>query len=510
MKRHILTTAICGLGLLLSSCSGFLTEKPKTFLTPDDYFNTESQMEAAVNGLYSHLGGIFNGELEVGSAHYNFIEYMGGYTVRPRSATTMAFNQAMTLTVKEDNGALEGIWSYHYIAIENCNSVIAGLEAAADDVTTPERRKTFLAEAYALRGYWYFNLVQLFGPIPYKTTPTTELASAKLPLTSIEDVYAGIEADLVKAESLMSENPWHSGDGHITRAAVSTILAKVQLAMAGYPLQKGTEYYAKAYSTAKNVYDNSGISLFSKYADIRNESNENSGEILFSIQREADKAGSPMHNAILPYPKPTTADISANPDAGGCIASSLSFYNSFAENDSRRNNQEFFYWETKSKDGSTDVTLNVNEYMFVYKFWDSSAVQSGKCGVDVPLIRYADLLLTLAEAKVMADGGSTSDATAVDAYWKVRQRAVGSTEEKPTSIDFTTVYKERMWELCFENQTLFDILRTRKVFDTHNGTVVDIIGFHSPGHSEEVRWEEADLLMPYPLREKRLNPNLVR
>lgn len=509
MKRHILTTAICGLGLLLSSCSGFLTEKPKTFLTPDDYFNSESQMEAAVNGLYSHLGGIFNGELEVGSAHYNFIEYMGGYTVRPRSATTTAFNQAMTLTVKEDNAALEGIWSYHYIAIENCNSVIAGLEAAGDDVTTPERRKTFLAEAYALRGYWYFNLVQLFGPIPYKTTPTTELASAKLPLTSIEEVYAGIEADLLMADDLMSGNAWHSGDGHITRAAVKTLLAKVQLTMAGYPLQKGSEYYAKAYDTAKDVYDNGRISLFAQFADIRSEGKENSGEILFSIQREPDKAGSPMHNAILPYPR-TTPEVSANPDAGGCIASSLSFYNSFAENDSRRNNQEFFYWEVKSKDGSTDVTLDVTEQMFVYKFWDSSAAQSGRCGVDVPIIRYADLLLILAEAKVMADGGSTSDATAVEAYWKVRQRAVGSTEDKPASIDFATVYKERIWELCFENQTIYDLLRTRKVLDTDKGIIVDLIGFHSPGHSEGVRWEEADLLMPYPLREKRLNPNLVR
>ena len=98
MKKSIITT-ICGLGLLLTSCD-FLTEKPKSFLTPDNYFNTEKQMTAAVNGLYSHLSGIFNGEIEVGSATYNFVEYMGGYTVRPRSATTTTLNQAKTLTVK--------------------------------------------------------------------------------------------------------------------------------------------------------------------------------------------------------------------------------------------------------------------------------------------------------------------------------------------------------------------------------------------------------------------------
>lgn len=508
MKRNIITL-FCGLGLMLTSCTGFLTEKPKTFLTPDDYFNTENQMKAAVNGLYSHLGGIFNGEIEVGSANYNFIEYMGGYTVRPRSATTQAFMQARTLTVKEDNNAILGLWQYQYIAIENCNSVIAGIQAADEGVASEETRKKYLGEAYALRAYYYFNLVRLFGPIPYKTVPTTELASAQMPLSSIETVYSGIESDLLTAEELMANVAWNQGNGHIGLAGVKALLAKVQLTMAGYPLQKGTEYYTKAYNTAKSIYTANGASLFGSYADLHDQSKENSGEILFSIQREADKAGSPMHTACLPYPR-TTPEISANPDAGGAIASCLSFYNSYSENDKRRNNQEFFYWDMKSKDGKEDVALNVNDHMFVYKFWNSDTVSSGKDGLDHILIRYADVLLTLAEAKAMADGGTTSDATAVDAYWKVRSRAVGDSESKPSSISFETVYKERMWELCFENQIFYDQLRTRKAFDTNRGQVVDLIGFHSPAHDEGVKWAEDDLLMPYPIREKRLNPNLVR
>jgi hypothetical protein len=507
MKKSIITT-ICGLGLLLTSCD-FLTEKPKSFLTPDNYFNTEKQMTAAVNGLYSHLSGIFNGEIEVGSATYNFVEYMGGYTVRPRSATTTTLNQAKTLTVKEDNNALQNLWQYQYIAIENCNSVIAGIEASAEGVASEEVKKKYLGEAYALRAYYYFNLVRLFGPIPYKTTPTTELASAQMPLTSEAEVFEGIEKDLLKAEELMANVAWNQGNGHIGRAGVKALLAKVQLTMAGYPLQKGAEYYAKAYETAKTLYNANGAPLFSSYADLRNQGNENSGEFLFSIQREADKAGSPMHTSTLPYPR-TDPEISANPDGGGAIASCLSFYNSFSENDKRRNNQEFFYWNVKSKDGSTDVELDVSEHMFVYKFWNPDTVTSGKDGMDYALLRSADLLLILAEAKAMADGGTTSDATAVEAYWKVRSRAVGESENKPASISFETIYKERMWELCFENQVLYDQLRTRKAFDTDKGQIVNLVGFHSPAHDEGVKWEEADLLMPYPIREKRLNPNLVR
>ena len=91
---------ICGLSLAVSviSCADFLAEKPKTFLTPDNYFNTEKQMQAAVDGLYSHLGGIFSGEIEVQSSRYNFIEYLAGYAVRPRSATTTSFQYAQALS----------------------------------------------------------------------------------------------------------------------------------------------------------------------------------------------------------------------------------------------------------------------------------------------------------------------------------------------------------------------------------------------------------------------------
>ena len=113
----------------------------------------------------------------------------------------------------------------------------------------------------------------------------------------------------------------------------------------------------------------------------------------------------------------------------------------------------------------------------------------------------------MAEAKAMVDGGSTTDSDAIEAYWQVRHRAMPD-ESKPASLDFDTVYKERIWELCFETQTWFDMLRTRKALNTSNGKVVDLIGLRTPGH--EAAFAEKDLLYPYPLREKRLNPNLVR
>lgn len=129
--------------------------------------------------------------------------------------------------------------------------------------------------------------------------------------------------------------------------------------------------------------------------------------------------------------------------------------------------------------------------------------------MNYPLLRYADLLLVMAEAKAQADGGSTTDRDAVDAYWMVRGRALPEAS-KPGSVTFEEVYRERLWELCFESQTWFDLLRTRKILNVTTGEVVNLIGYEAPGHNEGCRFEEEDLLFPYPLREKRLNPNLTR
>ena len=120
----------------------------------------------------------------------------------------------------------------------------------------------------------------------------------------------------------------------------------------------------------------------------------------------------------------------------------------------------------------------------------------------MPLLRYSDILLVMAEAKCA--GGSTSDADAIQAYYDVRNRY--SSMAKPASISFNDVYLERIWELCFEDQAWFDMLRTRKTMNA-NGNVVDMIGY-TPFEHPGVAFTEEDLLFPYPVAEKRLNSNL--
>jgi len=506
MKRHIYKISwVISLAILFSSCEDFLKEEPKTFLSPDFYFTSEDQIKAAVNGIYTFLDNRFDGDIGPGTQNYLIFEYLPGYGDRPASSGNIDLNQAITLTIAEDNLYVERIWETNYKAIENCNSVIEGIEKAGAEVIANDKKNILLGEVYFLRGYHYFNLVRLFGEVPLKLTSTKNLSDVVSELSSIDAVYSQIEKDLLKADSLMANNVWQSVEGRVAKGTVKSLLSEVYLTMAGYPLQKGAAYFEKAYNKAKEVVDSKQYYLFSNYAALREPANENSGEFIWMIQRHEQYEGSPVHTNMLPYPEPEKP-ISTNHVNGGALAPAQAFYDSYTPGDLRVAEQGYYYTQHEALDKSGIVNL---DRPYIYKFWDSRAAETGKSGANYPLIRYADVLLILAEAKAQMDGGSTNDVDAIDAYWAVRGRA-NPAEGKPALISANDVLKERFWELAFEGHTWFDMLRTRKAFNVITGQIVDLIGYEAPAHPEGHKFEEDDLLFPYPLREKRLNPNLVR
>ncbi len=483
-----------------TSCDEFLKEEPKTFLSPDTYFTTESQMQAAVDGLYIYLDYLFDGDVEVGTQRYVFMEYLHGYGERKRSATSQDLSEANSLTIAEDNTNLESIWQNAYSCINNANTVISGISSSTADVDE-STKNDLLGQAYFFRAYFYFDLVRLWGPVVYSTDPTTDLSNTQAELTSEDVIYDGIVSDLQMAESLLSS--WSSSDGHVAKAAAKALLAKVYITMAGYPLELGSSYYTLAYEKAKEVVDGAGISLYSTVQEMREAKYSCGGEVILTIECEADYDSNPLHSALLPYPE--VSNISDNSAYGGAVAATDAFYNSFAEGDARAEDFGYLTTQYNALDGGSNVEVDAT---YVYKFFDTSAASnSGKSAMSYPLIRYADVLLLMAEAKAQADGGTTTDSDAISAYYQVRSRSV-SGETRPSSLSFDTVYKERIWELCFETQTWFDMIRTRKALNTTSGLVVNLIGYQTPGHS--AAFEEADLLMPYPLRDVRLNPNLKR
>ena len=500
-KIYIKFSWLIAIVLTLTSCESFLEENPKTFLNPDSYYQNENQVIAAVNGVYTFLDDIMDSDIEPGSQSFIFMEFLHGYGERKRGSGTQDLSQANSLLIADNNGYVQRFWETGYRAIENCNSIIEGIEAMAEGTINESNKNQYLGEAYFLRGYFYFNLVRLYGPVPLKLNSTKDLSDTEIQLSSIEDVYNQIDADMTKAGELMEDLEWTNISGRVTKGTVKSMHAKVLLSMAGYPLGKGVEYYTKAYNMAKQVYNSNAYRLFDNYAQLRTV--ENSGEIIWSVQREADNAGNPLHSALLAYPAPVKA-VSASAAYGGAITTTQLFLDTYPENDQRAEEGVFYYTQHEALDNSGIVDLGG---VYIYKYWDSNAAVTGKSGANFTLLRYADVLLLMAEAKAQADGGTTTDADAVNAYYAVRKRALPD-EAKPASITTDMVLKERFWELAFENQTWFDMIRTRKALHVVTGQMVNLIGYQTPSHIAP--FTEASLLLPYPIREKRLNPNLVR
>lgn len=500
MKRNITNIFLSFIALvaMTASCTKFLTEEPKTFDSPDTYYTTLSEMQSAVNGCYDGLTCIYNAGIGLALNAHVFFEGLTGLCWREQAGSNQYMGFTLPLIENQD-GVNSNMWQYYYKAIENCNSTIYGIETSQASVTE-DSKAALLSEVYFLRAYYYWRLVTMFGPIPYKTSKTIGTADSALPLDSEETVVDGCIADLQHAETLAAKVAWNPANGHVGKGAIKSLLAKLYMQRAGYPVFDSS-FYALAYEKAKEVVNSGAFSLFSSYADLRNQANENVGEFIFSIQREAEHAG----NWIVSNCYPLTAPfIAATVNNGGGFVPNQSFVDSYEDGPRK---DAFFYTSYPSFE---DPSVTVEFAPHIFKFFDESndALANNRFGMDYWVIRYADVLLLMAEAKALADGGNTSDAAAIEAFYQVRSRAVNGAE-KPASISFEQVFKERIHELAFENISWFDMTRTRKAYDPVKDQVVDIIGHVAEGHDKHA-FTETDMYLPYPQREKKYNPNLVR
>lgn len=493
MKQLVLL----GMIFLVASCNKFLEEEPSGSLNQSHYYKTPEQVSAAVNGTYDGLATPFVINIGVAVSPVYSLEYITGYSRRPRPSG-FEDDQFLRLDRLDNaNSRLQGWWNATYYPVENCNSVIenVSITSVVDEIT----KQRYLGEAYFLRAWYYFQAVRLWGDIPLKLTTTKDINDVRIRRSPKEAVYEQIVKDLKAAEN--AGLPWIDPSGHASLGAVKSLLAKVYITMAGYPLQKGKPYYQLAYDKAMEVVDSHQFSLFEQYSDLRNPVVQNTREHIFMLQRHPTVAVSNIHWAYLPYP---SQPVSIQSAYGGAMAPTAAFYNSFAANDQRKQEQVFFYTKHARYGNPAETVFFPDPYVF--KFWDDEAEKTGRSGANFPLIRYADILLLCAEAKSVVDGGATSDATAIDAFYAVHHRAFPAAP-KPATLTTDDILKERYWELCFEFQTWYDMLRTRKAFDVARGSMTNLVGYKAPNHLRS--FEETDFQFPLPLAEVQKNPDLA-
>ena len=485
--------ALLILSLVLGcSCTDFLDESNPSNFTQQNYFKTAEHARSVVNSIYADLRYSANGDY--GGNPYFMTDFLTGLA-GTKVSQNVNINNIRLVVNNSDNEYSKSWWNYAYRAIANANLAITYIPGIEMDKSTKSK---CLGEAYFLRAYNYFNLVRLFGSIPLVLVPVDASSPELYPQqASTEEVYNSILSDLKQAEE--SDLGWTDETGRVTKATEKSLLASVYLTMAGYPMEKGREYYALAASKAKEVIDNGSYKLFSSYSDLHNIEMENKGEHLFMIQYQSGIVENPFQSLLLPY----NMDVSYYSTETGSVYALDEFISTYEEGDKRTEEGEFYYTQFTSN-ANREEMVKFGGY-YIYKFFDMDAhLNTAKSSLNYPLLRYADVLLMYAEAQNEAEGGPS--ATAYACVNQIRQRANLKGLSGLSQEDFRyAVWKERYHELAFENKIWFDMARTRKTLNLTTSKFDNYVG-HKFTYGPTL--SERELLFPIPTNEIKNNKNL--
>lgn len=481
--------------MLVASCSDFLEETNETNYTQENYFTRAAHAQAVVNTVYANLRFISGPGSFYGESPFLMLEFPTGLA-NTEVAQSQNNNTLRQLTANADNNYFYLWWRDLYKGIANANLAITRIPGI--DMNQAEKER-LIGEARFLRAFHYFHLVRIFGDVPLITEPIDAQSEQLYPTRAPqEQIYQLIVEDLTQAEA--AGLPTTEQTGRASLGAVKSLLASVYLTMAGYPLQRGNEYYALAADKAKEVIDNRWYTLFGDYAQLRSKADANKGEFIFQNQYEQGIATSSVTALLLPRYR----RISLFSEEFGTLLPTPQFVASYAAGDKRVAEQQFFFTRYPSISNPSDIVNFAGTYIF--KHFDTEAARTTiQNDLNWTFLRFAEVLLIYAEAS-----NEVSASPSIDAYGainQIRARAEVGLLESLTREQFReAVWKERYHELCFENKTWFDMVRTRKVLNTETMHFDD---FDSHQFTYGPSLSSKHLLFPIPQRELNNNTNLT-
>ncbi|MEA4974270.1 MAG: RagB/SusD family nutrient uptake outer membrane protein [Paludibacter sp.] len=515
VKQNIKTGAIAllliGFLLHLSSCSDFLDKTPHT-LTPETYFNNESELESFLTGVYSPIM----------QEHF----YGNNYPLYNAGGDDLTFFQRANSTpsmicanASSSNTYISTFWRILYEGINRANILLENVDKNLSiDQTYRDRVR---AEAKFLRSFYYFNLIQGWGDVPLRLESTKTVVGLSAARTDKQLIYDTLITDIVNSIPYLYKSTDIPYTGRVTQSAAKGILARIYLFRAGEHFRDKTSpdpnrqfYFSEAKRWALEVKESTIHGLVTPYSRVfmdLSEDKYNSTGVLESIW-EAEEAGNRgtveqaagrIGNTVgfgsqNDYSSSTQFKNQmglTNPGYSYKFAfGSLKLYEMFeSEGDTARGdwnvtNYEYTFESTGDKkvtgkkyyfgklrpeitapDGftyieETQVTSDRNKTRCAAKYRREHEVVGPKnknyTPINFPILRYSDVLLMIAEA----DNELTAVPSdlAYECLDAVRTRAgiatlAGSNLTKEQFRD--AIKKERAMELCFEAIRRWDLIR---------------------------------------------------
>lgn len=482
MKRNKINLVKSLILLLLiiagTSCQD-LEEAPEGKLTPLNFYKTPEQCQAAFVGSMGALYSTWDG--------YTGDSFLpNGQNAWPN--TGLGYSPS----------ANNQFWRWHYRAISNINPVLKAIKGGSLSSYPADIVADITGQARFLRAFNYFTLVRLYGKIPYVDEDTPDVVTNPLTPQSrmeIAGVYDKIQADLeFAAVNMYDRDP--STPGKPNKWTAKGLLAKVYLTRATAPLNDAS-YFIKARDAANDVIENSPYKLVPHVTDVFKTSNTNNSEVMFAFQSSEQ------------YPAMPGIDNAPDEWGGWWDGAAKILWTENYPEQPRKHIYLLTEWPIDPYDiGGSWVEYHNSNAGVAWngkRTWPNLTLEqqltdAGNSGIIMPILRLADVILIYAEAANMANGGPTQ--LAVDRLNMIINRAnTPSISEIPkTSIagneplatlsmsktDFDKkVLDERDYELCFEFDRYFDVLR-KKILKEVN----------LPDDAND--YKETDYLLPIP------------
>ncbi|MFC4870718.1 RagB/SusD family nutrient uptake outer membrane protein [Negadavirga shengliensis] len=497
MKNKIYKSIAVAMTCFFAGCAD-LEERPVGLLAPESLFNSANDVQTAIFGAYGWIAS----ERLYGRQFVTALMLRGDMVDIGDRGTPAERQQVNDFNMDDNNGMIRSFWPYWYQVISAVNAAIAGADIV--DMSDADRNR-LVAEARFVRAFSYFHLVRTFGDIPYIDYFITDPESVKeLSKTPAAQVYEGILADLVFAKEWLPDTQPSDVRSRPTKGTAASYLATVHLTL---------ENYQQAYNEAKWVIDNKsrfGYDLEADYQDLfRAELANNMREHIFAVEFLGQQNGGGGANDDLMAPM--TGIRGADELGWSVCVPSMAVYNTWDDRDYRKGVS--FAAEAPVNGVMTPYSQFDNTqrpHIAKYRRYPGNSNAEGRYSDhNYAAMRYAEILLTAAEALTEVNNGPNAEA--IGYVNEVRERArnaggqvstfpedVQSGLSKDAFIDL--VLEERRIELSFEFKRWYDIQRRRM------GDQV----FKGPNSLEPQANFDAsrDYLMPLPRIELDVNPNL--
>lgn len=469
-------------------------------VSANGYFKSENDVLLATNGIYQSLrssnclgenSGLFTDERS---------DDTGRNDNQSNAGEPFQFNDFSLLP---SNTYLKSHWVALYESISRCNYVLDHISEVK--FSNASSQNQYMAEAKFLRALIYFQLVRKWGDVPLVTKTLASLAEIQENTfrEKRDKVYGQIVADL--KEGLNSDLPNLqplSGKGRTSKAAINALLGQVYLTMAttlDATNKNANLNDAKTYLTASYNMKTFANLKDIPYADVFDVNKKSTNpEIIFQI---VYKQGDPNYSSSIASNTQAKGETinSLEPSSGSGLRATLDLVKDYEAGDIRKDFSVKF---------ATAPTVND---WFVAKFRDASSAAgvNGYGGNDWILMRYADVILMLAEVNMYLG----DNATAISYLDMVRERAqLPKYQAAMTDPDYSSKYPtlklailhERRVELAFEHHRWFDLIRTFNA--TELVTFFQNKNQADYGTAKLSNISTKDRFYPIPFDEYKLNP----